>query len=91
MEGEDCHVELRVYVTSTYCNSRGIRERNETYKLHVCKNISKPDDFGFSIREYQCKSCGASFDAAKERQCPYCGSAYHLKESDWVVLELKRY
>lgn len=91
MEGEDCHVELRVYVTSTYCNSRGIRERNETYKLHVCKNISEPDDFGFSIREYQCKSCGASFDAAKERQCPYCGSAYHLKENDWVVLELKRY
>ena len=90
MEGQDCHVELRVYVISTYCNSRGISERNETYKLHVCKNISQPDDFGFSIREYQCRNCGASFDAAKERRCPYCDSDYHLKENDWVVLELKR-
>lgn len=90
MEGEDCHVELGVYVISTYCNSSGIRERNETYKLHVCKNISQPDDFSFSIREYQCRNCGASFDAAKERRCPYCGSNYHLKENDWVVLELKR-
>lgn len=90
LEGEDCHVELGVYVISTYCNSKGISERNETYKLHVCKNISKPDDFGFSIREYECRNCGASFDAAKERHCPYCGSNYHLKENDWVVLELKR-
>lgn len=90
MKGEDCHVELVVYVISTYCNSSGISERNETYKLHVCKNISKPDDFGFSIREYQCRNCGASFDAAKERRCPYCDSNYHLKENDWVVLELKR-
>lgn len=90
MEGEDCHVELGVYVTVTYCNSRGIRERNETYKLHVFKNISKPDDFGFSIREYECRNCGASFDAAKERHCPYCGSNYHMKENDWMVLELKR-
>ena len=90
MEGEICHVELGVYVISTYCNNRGIKEQNETYKLHVCKNISKPDDFGFSIREYQCRNCGASFDAAKERHCPYCGSDYHVKENDWVVLELKR-
>ncbi len=90
MEGEDCHVELGVYVISTYCNSKGISERNETYHLHVCKNISKPDDFGFSIREYECRNCGASFDAAKERHCPYCGSNYHMKENDWVVLELKR-
>lgn len=89
MEGEDCHVELGMYVISTYCNS-SISERNETYKLHVCKNISKPDDFGFSIREYECRNCGASFDASKERHCPYCGSDYHLKENDWVVLELKR-
>lgn len=90
MEGADCHIELGVYVTSTYCNGDGIRERNETYRLHVCKNISRPDDFGFSIREYECKSCGASFDAAKERCCPYCGSNYHLKENDWVVLALQR-
>lgn len=90
MEGEECHVELGVYVISTYCNKRGISERNETYKLHVCKNISKPDDFGFSIREYQCRNCGGSFDAAKERRCPYCGSNYHMRENDWVVIELKR-
>ncbi len=90
MEGEICHVELGVYVISTYCNNKGISQRNETYNLHVCKNISRPDDFGFSIREYQCRNCGASFDAAKERRCPYCGSDYHVKENDWVVLELKR-
>lgn len=90
MEGQVCHVELGVHVISTYCDNSSISQRKETYYMHVCKNISEPDDFGFSIRAYQCRNCGASFDAAKERRCPYCGSDYHLRENDWVVLELKR-
>ena len=90
MDGNDCHAELMVYVTVTCCEGRGIHVRNETYRMHVCKNISRPEDFGFSIREYECRSCGASFDAAKERCCPYCGSDYHLKEDDWIVLALQR-
>ena len=30
-----------------------------------------------------------SFDAAKEKRCPYCGSEYAIDSYDWVVVRFE--
>ena len=37
----------------------------------------------------ECPSCGASFDATKNKNCPYCGNQYEITTDDWALVELK--
>ena len=37
-----------------------------------------------------CPNCGASFDATREKYCPYCHSPYHIQNYDWVVLKFDK-
>ncbi len=32
---------------------------------------------------------GASFDAAKVRNCPFCGNDYPLEENEWIVTDIR--
>lgn len=81
-------VNLRVYVTAVYEKDGDIREKDEIWKVTLCKCVDKPEDYGFSIRKVECKNCSGSFDSAKEKHCPYCGTSYDMKEDDWVILKL---
>lgn len=67
-----------------------IFKKNDIFRMKLCKDITKPEDYGFSIRKVQCRGCGGSFDASRIRYCPYCGREYDLKEDDWVVLDLEQ-
>lgn len=53
------------------------------------RNISKQEPPGFSITSVNCHSCGGSFDAVRQRNCPYCGSEYHMEDEGWVVEDMK--
>ena len=44
---------------------------------------------GFSITSVNCRSCGGSFDAVRQRKCPYCGTEYHMEEDYWVIEDMK--
>lgn len=39
-------------------------------------NAEFPLDRSFSIAKVQCSNCGGSFDARKEKCCPYCDQPY---------------
>lgn len=84
-----CYVDLKVYMQDIYLKNNDIRKKAKVYKVGLCKNISKPTDYGFSIKKVNCQSCGASFDATKEKYCPYCNSEYHLKDEDWVITYIR--
>lgn len=88
VEGNYCYLDINLYMSDLYDSGRGIHKKNEIYRMKVCKNITKPEDYGFSIRNIQCGGCGGSFDATRIKCCPYCGREYDLKEDDWVVLDL---
>lgn len=51
----------------------------------VRKSAKARTDYGFSIHAIQCKACGGSFDATKEKHCPYCGNEYPI-DGDVVSL-----
>lgn len=88
--GDYCYLHLNVYMTDVYCMNSKIFKRNDLFQMGLCRNIRKPVDYGFSIKKVACKSCGGSFDASREKHCPYCGTVYELKEDDWVITYIKK-
>lgn len=89
VEGAYCYLDLKVYMQDVYCKGNKLVQEEDVFKVGLCKKISNPVDYGFSIKKVQCKSCGASFDATKQNECPYCHSHYNLKEDDWVITYIK--
>lgn len=85
VEGDFCFVTVDIFLDNLYDNGKRIFERRNKYRIQVKKNISKPVNMHFSIRHLQCRGCGMSFDATKEKHCPGCGTAYVLENEDWVV------
>lgn len=83
-----CYLDLDVYMSNIYDKDR-LSRKDDMFRMVVCKSVKKAADFGFSIKKVQCVGCGGSFDATRERICPYCGNPYHLGEDDWVVLSIK--
>ena len=43
-----------------------------------------------SIHKIECKNCGSSFDAAREKHCPFCKSEYDISDYDWVIKEFRK-
>lgn len=89
VEGDYAHIELGVYLMNTYYKRNKISRKREVLKVGLCKNISRPSDFGFSIKAVKCPNCGGSFEATHEKNCPYCQGDYKLREHDWVVTFVK--
>ena len=88
--GPYVYFDVTIYTISTYCVNNQIKEKNEKFRMVLCKNAMTPPDYGFSLKKVACKGCGGSFDATRERHCPYCGRAYRLGEDDWVVLTFEK-
>ncbi len=89
VEVNEAHVELDVFLMNTYYKNNRISRKREVVTMSLCKNISKPSDFGFSIKAVCCPNCGGSFDATRQKKCPYCSGGYQMKEHDWVVTAIR--
>lgn len=83
-------VELNLFLTNTVdCGGR-LSRKNETIQLNMYHNADFPVDTAFSIVKVQCPNCAGSFDAGKEKTCPYCGQPYDAGINDWVVTKITR-
>lgn len=89
VEGDLCYISADVYLENLYDNGSRISTKKDTVRVELRRNIRKPIDINFSIERIQCKSCGASFNAARMRNCPHCGTRYELGDDDWVITKLK--
>lgn len=90
VKGDYCYLDLNVHMTDVYCQNNRLIRKRDIFQMGLCKNIRRPVNYGFSIKMVSCISCGASFDASKERKCPYCGTDYHLGEDDWVITFIRK-
>ena len=88
VQGDYCYVTVDAYLENLYDNNGRIDTKKETIRVVLRRNIRKPIDIHFSIERIQCKSCGASFNAAKTRNCPHCGSRYEVGDDDWIITRL---
>lgn len=66
-----------------------IVKSGECIDMTLCRNISAPEPPGFSISSVNCPSCNGSFDAVRQRNCPYCGTEYHMENKGWIIEALQ--
>lgn len=83
------YADAEVCMDDVYCRGGKIKRKNERFRLVLRKNAAAETDYGFSIHSINCRSCGASFDASKQKRCPNCGNAYALDSYDWVVIKFE--
>lgn len=70
-------------IKSSYAGAVALKK--DKVRAELRKNIRKPIDINFSIERIQCKSCGASFNAIRMRNCPHCGARYEIGDDDWII------
>ncbi len=80
----DVHVE-----DTCYLNGK-ITRVHDVLKVVMRKNVTKPVDMRFKITSIHCPTCGGSFDATKNKICPYCSNVYRMEDIDWSVEMLGR-
>lgn len=88
--GDRIEVELDLYLTNTLDRGGRLSRKEEKIQLSMYHSADFPVDGAFSITKVQCHGCGGSFDARKEKNCPYCGQTYDAGLSDWVVTKIRR-
>lgn len=88
--GEYVNIVADTYIENFYLKNGRIKRKLDRFRLHLCKNITKPIDFSFSIKKIQCPSCACSFDATMHKTCPNCGSGYRMENYDWIITKIER-
>ncbi|MBQ5545277.1 MAG: hypothetical protein IIU00_06325 [Clostridia bacterium] len=84
------YIDLDLNMDVVSCKGGQISRGNQTFRMTVCRSASAPEDYGFSVKAIQCCHCGGSFDATKEKHCPFCSTPYSIRDYDWVVLKVEK-
>lgn len=90
IEGDWCYVTADTYMDNVYDVNGRIRQKRDRIRVYLCRNLTSAMNINFSIKHIQCKNCGSSFDATKQRNCPACETRYEIEGDDWVVLRIER-
>ena len=73
-----------------YESGSKVRFKRETYRAVFQRRTDIPINLQFSMTKIQCPTCGGSFNAIRNRKCPYCGNPYDIISQDWILAELRR-
>ena len=79
------HTAIRIGVNHGSLSDR-IRNRYGDTPAGIVESCM---NMNFSMTRIACPSCGASFDATRLKNCPYCGNQYDGISDDWVLIDLK--
>ena len=80
------YVTVDVFLENAYVTNGKVKAGvNEKLRVTLVKNMNVPIQYNFSIKKLECPSCHASFDATKNKTCPYCGGTYRIEDTDWAV------
>lgn len=89
MEGDILHMSLRTWWVN-YSEKQGkVQKTGDCIDVELSTNVTVMEPPGFSITSVKCQSCGGSFDAVRQRICPYCGSTYHMENEGWVITDMR--
>ena len=82
-------VVTKAYFDVLYARGDNVFFKKQVFSATLKRRTDIPVNYNFSITKIECPSCGASFDATKNRNCPYCGNRYEITTDDWALVELK--
>ena len=82
-------VVTKAYFDVLYASGDKVFFKKQVFSATLKRRTDIPVNLNFSITNIACPSCGASFDAMKNRNCPFCGNRYEITTDDWALVELK--
>ena len=88
-EGNHVYVIGDLFVENTRDLGDHIKSGREVYRIKAGRRTDVPVTSNFSITKIQCRTCGASFNAFKSKNCPYCGSKSDVACDDWMIYEIR--
>lgn len=88
-EGNMVRVVTKAYFDVLYANGNHIYSKSQVFAATFVRRTDLPVNLNFSMTRIQCPTCGASFDATKNKNCPYCDNQYEITTDDWALVELK--
>ena len=88
-DGNTVTVETKAYFDVLYASGDKVYFKKQIFGAALKRRTDIPVNFNFSMTKITCPSCGGSFDAMKEKHCPYCGHEYEITTDDWALVELK--
>ena len=88
-DGNFVTVVTKAYFDVLYASDDRIFFKKQVFSATLKRRTDIPVNFNFSMTKIACPSCGASFDATKNKICPYCGNKYEITTDDWALVELK--
>ncbi len=91
VKGNYVSLTVEMYMDNIYATGNGVKSKRDIFSMKMCRNISRPLNYNFSIHKISCKSCGGSFDAGKHRNCPYCDTPYPIQDEDWLITEIRKF
>lgn len=89
-KGGYLYIDLDMYMDVVSCKDGKISSGNKKFSMTLCRSASAPENYGFNVKAIQCHRCGGSFDATKEKRCPFCSTEYSMQDYDWVVLDFQK-
>lgn len=84
------HVTLRTWWINYSDQGGKIFKSGDCIDVSLRRSIAGQETPGFSITSVSCTGCGGSFDAVRQRICPYCHTEYHMENKGWVIEGMKR-
>lgn len=88
MEGNTMHMSVRTWWVNHYEEHGKVKKSGDCIDVTFRRNVAKLEAPGFSITSVSCPGCGGSFDAVRQKKCPYCGREYHMEEESWVIEQM---
>ena len=88
-EGNMVRVVTKAYFDVLYAKGEHIYSKSQVFAATFVRRTDLPVNLNFSMTRIQCPTCGSSFDATKNKNCPYCENPYEITTDDWALVELK--
>ena len=88
-EGNMVRVVTKAYFDVLYAKGERIYSKSQVFAATFQRRTDLPVNLNFSMTRIQCPTCGSSFDATKNKNCPYCENPYEITTDDWALVELK--
>ena len=88
-EGNMVKVVTKAYFDVLYAKGDHIYSKSQVFAATFERRTDLPVNLNFSMTRIQCPTCGSSFDATKNKNCPYCDNPYEITTDDWALVELK--
>lgn len=89
MDRNILHMSLRTWWINYSENQGKINKTGDCIDVEISTNVGVMEPPGFSITSVACPNCGGSFDAVRQKVCPYCGSEYHMENEGWVIEDMR--